>query len=113
MNLMSTAPRRREPIIPLLENGDRLDQKTFHERYEATPEHVRAELIGGIVYMASPLRLHRGQVTLDLNWFLTHYIVATPGTDGADNPTLILGPESEPQPDCCLFIMPQVWRAGS
>ena len=35
-------------------NGDRLDQKTFHERYEAMPENVRAELIGGEVFMASP-----------------------------------------------------------
>jgi len=27
--------------IPLLEPGDHLDQKTFHERYEAMPEDVK------------------------------------------------------------------------
>ena len=42
--------------LPPLVNGDHLDQKTFHERYEAMPE-VRAELIGGIVYMSSPQKM--------------------------------------------------------
>ncbi|MBI2480657.1 MAG: hypothetical protein HYV60_19140, partial [Planctomycetia bacterium] len=31
--------------IPPLEPGDHLDQKTFHVRYEAMPEDVKAELI--------------------------------------------------------------------
>jgi hypothetical protein len=39
----------KETKMPPLEPGDRLDQKTFHERYEAMPEHVKAELIGGVV----------------------------------------------------------------
>jgi len=30
------------PGLPPLENGDRLDQKTFHWRYEAMPSDVRA-----------------------------------------------------------------------
>src|SRR5437899_3365498 len=46
--------------MPPLENGDRLDQKTFHERYEAMPENVKAELIGGVVYMSSPLKPRHG-----------------------------------------------------
>jgi hypothetical protein len=49
------APRAR--TLPPLENGDQLDQKTFHARYEAMPEDCRAELIGGIVYMPSPQKL--------------------------------------------------------
>ena len=52
---MTTAFRlRRSRAVAPLENGDHLDQKTFHARYEAMPEDCRAELIGGIVYMASP-----------------------------------------------------------
>lgn len=50
--------------LPPLENGDRLDQKTFHARYEAMPDGVRAELIGGIVYMSSPLKRHHGRYAL-------------------------------------------------
>ena len=30
-----------EQTLPPLEPGDCLDQKTFHARYLATPEHVR------------------------------------------------------------------------
>jgi hypothetical protein len=46
-----TLNRKRD--LPPLVNGDHLDQPTFHERHEAMPD-VRAELIGGFVYMSSP-----------------------------------------------------------
>lgn len=50
MPSVATSPHgpRRPKGPPPLENGDRLDQKTFHQRYEATPPDVRAELIGGV-----------------------------------------------------------------
>jgi len=59
----SAERRTLPPRLPPLENGDRLDQKSYHERYEAMPEHVRAELIGGIVYMASPQKMPRARTT--------------------------------------------------
>jgi Uma2 family endonuclease len=97
-----------------LENGDRLDQKTFHERYEAMPPDVRAELIGGIVYMASPHKVAHGRSVSRLRRWLDEYAEATPGTEVLGNTTSILGPESEPQPDACLFILPdhsgQTWE---
>jgi hypothetical protein len=43
--------------IPALENGDRLTQSEFERRYHAMPDRKKAELIEGIVYMASPLRI--------------------------------------------------------
>ena len=43
------SPPPQRDLIPSLEPGDHLDQKTFHARYEAIPENVRAELIGGVV----------------------------------------------------------------
>jgi Uma2 family endonuclease len=103
-------PRRGQKLereLPPLENGDRLDQKTFHERYEAMPENVRAELIGGIVYLASPLKPRHGRSGADSTWWISHYSVATPGTDNVQNTTQILGPDSEPMPDDCLFILPE------
>jgi Uma2 family endonuclease len=91
--------------LPPLENGERLDRKTFHERYEAMPKGTRAELIGGIVYMSSPLRRPRGKMHMRVAHWLTEYEDATPGTEGFDNATNVLDEESEPQPDLCLLIV--------
>jgi Uma2 family endonuclease len=98
----------KEHPLPPLENGDRLDQPTFHARYEAMPEDTRAELIGGIVFlMASPLRRTHGKAHAQVIWLLGDYELATPGVDLLDNATNILGPESEPQPDACLLVVPE------
>jgi Uma2 family endonuclease len=104
---MATAKQARTRSLPPLENGDQLDQKTFHARYEAMPEKCRAELIGGIVYMASPQKVpHSEAHWLTVRW-LDEYAEATPGTKGLSNNTQILGPDSEPEPDNCLFILPE------
>ena len=95
-----------ESSMPVLENGDRLDQKTFHQRYEAMPEETRAELIGGIVYMSSPLKRRHGRMHVRAAHWLAEYEDATPGVETFDNATNILGEESEPQPDLCLLIAP-------
>src|SRR5437763_2862693 len=84
--------------LPPLENGDRLDQKTFHQRYEAMPEHVKAELIGGIVCMPSPLKLPHGQNHSMLLRWLIPYEDATPGTMILDDTTNHHGRQSEQQP---------------
>jgi Uma2 family endonuclease len=100
----STERRTQPPVLPPLENGDRLDQKTFHERYEAMAEDVKAELIGGIVYMASPQKLPHGRSNKDLLWWLGVYEDETPGVEALSGVTNILGSLSEPEPDACLFV---------
>jgi len=97
----------RTRTLPPLENGDHLDQPTFHARYEAMPEDYHAQLIGGIVYMASPQKLPHSKGQQMLSHWLGEYTLATPGTDAIANNTQILGPESEPEPDGCLFILPE------
>src|SRR6266849_772127 len=93
--------------LPRLEAGDHLDQATFHARYEAMPPDFRAELIGGVVFVPSPLRSEHGvSHALVMGW-LTNYWGATPGTQVRDNATAILGEESEPQPDAALIIEPE------
>src|SRR6266851_8915829 len=94
-------------IIPLLNNGDRLTQREFHRRYEAYPDDVKFELIGGIVYMASPTGWPHSKYHLQLATVLGNYEAATPGVEGLDNATTILGPWSEPQPDLALRILPE------
>jgi Uma2 family endonuclease len=108
---MATAPTQKSQPkyedIPPLYNGDRLTQPEFHRRYEAMPDNVKAELIGGIVYMSSPLRRPHATHHVKLSLVVGHYEAATPGTEALDNATTILGEQSEPQPDLALRILPE------
>jgi hypothetical protein len=60
--------------IPKLENGDRLTRVEFERRYQAMPDHQKAELIEGIVYMASPLRFesHAEPHAYIMGWLATY-----------------------------------------
>jgi Uma2 family endonuclease len=93
--------------LPPLENGDHLDQPTFHARYEAMPEGTRAELIGGIVYMPSPTRARHGKPHLRVGFWIGLYESMTPGVTGVDNTTVVLGNDGEVQPDVCLLLVPE------
>lgn len=96
---------RNSSIIPRLENGDRLTREEFHRRYEAMPENVRAELIKGIVYMASPVRAdNHGKPHADMMSFLSYYRVVTIGISLLDNVTYVARDDYEPQPDIVLRI---------
>lgn len=91
--------------IPRLQNGDRLTRPEFERRYHAMPEHIKAELIEGIVYMASPLRAgHHGRPHAAIIGWLAAYWAATPGVDLLDNTTVRLDADNEPQPDALLRI---------
>ena len=93
--------------IPTLENGDRLTRAEFERRYQAMPELKKAELIEGVVYMPSPVRAHRHGVPHgDMVIWLGCYKVRTPGLVLADNSTVRLDLDNEPQPDVQLFIDP-------
>jgi Uma2 family endonuclease len=98
-------PPRPPAEAPLLENGDRLSREEFERRYEAMPRLKKAELLKGIVYMPSPVRLDRhGQPHLRIVGWIAWYEAATPGLCAGDNATVRLGPEDEPQPDALLMI---------
>jgi len=90
--------------IPRLEPGDHLDQKTYHERYVAMSEDVKAELIGGVVYMPAALSRDHGRPHSLINAWLVRYEMHTPGVECCDNATTILGEKSEPQPDAILIV---------
>lgn len=91
---------------PPLGLGDKLTRKEFLRRWNAHPEIKRAELIGGIVYMPSPVKLEHGNIESDVGLWLGTYSVATPGTDCGHNTTTFLL-EDTPQPDLHLRILPQ------
>jgi Uma2 family endonuclease len=91
-----------------LENGDELAASEFLRRYEAMPEIKKAELIEGIVYMPSPVRLeqHAEPDTITQMW-LAVYAARTPGTRAASNATVRLDADNVPQPDSLLRLLPE------
>lgn len=101
---MSTINR---PKSPPLEAGQHLDRATFHARYEAMPPETRAELIGGVVYMPSPLSLSHGNLDMLVTYWLGHYRRRTPGVQAPGNASVLLDDQGEPQPDVQLRILPE------
>ena len=101
---MSTIERPGTRVLPPLVDGERLDRATFHERYEAMPPETRAELIGGIVYMGSPLGYAHGTWDSDISDWLGHYKRWTKGIGKAHNATVQFDDYGEPQPDIQLRI---------
>ena len=107
------SPRPRNGGVPAaasgsaLENGDRLTRGEFERRYDARPDIKKAELIEGVVYRPSPARYgsHARPHAATMTWLGT-YAASTPGVRVADNPTVRLDLDNEPQPDAALFIDP-------
>jgi Uma2 family endonuclease len=94
---------------PPLENGDRLTRQEFERRYTAMAHIKKAELIEGVVYVASPVRANRhGRPHADIIGWLFVYKAATPGVYLADNTTVRLDADNGPQPDALLRIEPEV-----
>ena len=98
--LMATSPG-----VPVLCAGDRLARDEFERRYSAMPDLKKAELIDGVVYMGSPVRLtQHGRPEADLAAWLAFYRAETPGLDQAQNCTLRLDLDNVPQPDLLLRV---------
>src|SRR5262249_30285108 len=85
---------------------DTLTTDEFMRRWEAHPEIKFAELIGGLVFMPSPLSVDHGESDIDVGTWLGVYKAATPGTAGGTNTTTFLL-DAVPQPDLYLRILPE------
>ena len=91
---MSTVERRSGRRHPPAAGGrPALDQPTFHERYEAMPPGTWAELVGGVVYMPSPLRSEHGDYDDVVACWTGHYKRVHQGLRGGRNATVILDDE--------------------
>lgn len=93
-----------EPDRPILESGDRLTGAEFHRRYSARTDLKKAELVEGVVYVGSPVRIdvHAEPHGWVVGWLAT-YQARAPGVRLADNGTVKLDPDNEVQPDACLW----------
>lgn len=91
-------------VAPPLESGDRLTRPEFERRYAAATV-TKAELIEGVVYVASPLRFqqHAEPHSRIHGWVWT-YQVMTPGLSLGIEPTVRLDLDNEPQPDIVLRV---------
>lgn len=108
MSQQSSAPAVQPEMaveIPPLEAGDHLTRCEFERRYEAMPGVKKAELIEGVVYMPSPVRVKKhGEPHSHIVTWLGTYAALTPGVHVADNATVRLDLDNEPQPDALLWL---------
>ena len=97
---MATAPAE----VLELRDGARMTQAEFHRAYERTADHVRAELIGGVVRMGGRVTARHGENHAMLGMLVGTYGRKTPGVQACGRTTVILGADSEPEPDLHLRI---------
>jgi len=89
--------------LPSLRSGDQLTREEFHRRYAARPDIRRAELIDGVVYVASPTRFsHHDKPTGAMIFWLFAYAGRHPDVEAGGSASLFLG-DDEVQPDAFLF----------
>jgi Uma2 family endonuclease len=91
---------------PLLE-GDSLTSDEFLRRWDAIPDLKHAELIDGIVYIPSPVRLKHQEFQSFLNGWLNFYAIDTRGCRPGAEGTWLMGENQVPQPDIMLRILPE------
>ncbi len=91
------------PTLTILENGDRLNRVEFERRYTAS-NIKKAELIEGLVYVASSVRFttHAKPHAQIVGWLGTYQAMKTDLKIGIE-PTVRLDADNEPQPDAVLF----------
>jgi Uma2 family endonuclease len=95
-----------EQQIELLQPGDYLCRDEFLRRWEAMPHIKKAELIGGIVYMPSPISRKHGYVHNHVAHWLGQYATHTVGCQAGDDGTWLMQKDA-PQPDVFLQILPE------
>jgi Uma2 family endonuclease len=93
-------------IFTILENGDRLNRLEFERRYTAS-NIKKAELIEGLVHVASPLRFtpHAEPHGRIIGWLIAYQATAIDlnNLKVGIEPTVRLDEDNEPQPDAVLF----------
>jgi Uma2 family endonuclease len=103
VNAMSIVEEAVPPLVP----GDFLSRDEFLRRWEAMPRVKRAELIGGVVYVPSPVSIPHGDTENDVGTWLGTYKAVTPGCAASNNATWLMEEDEAPQPDLSLRILPE------
>jgi len=93
--------------MPRLQNGDRLSKAEFLRRYEAEKDVNKAELIGGTVFMGSPVSWEHAAPHGRLMGWLNIYSFATSVVAILDSLTIDFGLGEVYQPDAVLCLLPE------
>jgi Uma2 family endonuclease len=90
--------------VPILESGDRMTREEFHRAYEMSPQLRHVELIEGVVYMPSPIRVdrHGEDQGLIIAWLMA-YREVHPEVRVSGPATILLDRDNEPEPDAIMF----------
>jgi Uma2 family endonuclease len=100
MSVIRTFPR---DAIPPLESGDRLTSLEFERRYEAMPELKKAELIEGVVFLASPVSLERSRGQNLLATWVGNYAAGHRDVSAHSDGSVRLDIDNQFQPDVFLW----------
>ena len=84
-----------------------MNSDEFMRRWEAMPDLKHAELIDGIVYLASPLGKDHSLFHLALSGWLDRYVEHTPACQGGIEDTWLMSKHDVPLPDLTLTILPR------
>jgi Uma2 family endonuclease len=89
---------------PRLENGDVMTREEFHRLYSQCEGLERVELIEGVVYMPSPIRIegHAREQKLMTRW-LEAYEELHDGVEAMTPGSVLLDDDNEPEPDVMLY----------
>lgn len=90
--------------FPVLESGDRLTREEFHRRYCDRPDIRKAELVQGVVYVASPVSPEHAEHHAAVVGWLVAYLARHPELHLSDNGTVLLSDTTEVQPDAALWL---------
>lgn len=93
-----------DTILPVLEPGDHLTAAEFDRRYALRKDIHKAELVQGIVYMPSPVRIneHATSSAILVAW-VANYSLGHPGVRCANDGSVRLAPRDRVQPDAMLW----------
>ena len=81
-----------------------MSREEFLRRWDELPDLKKAELIDGVVYVASPVSIDHGKYENRVGLWLGRYAEATPGCECGQNTTWLML-ESAPQPDIYLAYL--------
>ncbi len=89
----------------LLENGAVMGREEFHRLFEDCEELERVELIEGVVYMPSPVKIeqHGRQSTLMIVWLAAYQVLHEGEVEAIDGGSVLLDEQNEPIPDAMLY----------
>lgn len=111
---MSSSLKMDSHPVSELHAGDHLTRQEFEACYERMPQVKKAELIEGVVHMPSPVRVDlHGKPHADLLLWLGTYAAKNPDLQVADNATIRLDMDNEPQPDAILRVKPEAGGQSS